>query len=184
MWLAVPVRAGQIIRLNLATRRGTGKDFNTLIDQETAAEGILVRRDDHVGGGPARRQNVPYDMATRPDRGDTGGALGDLVRRGDHLTGGYVDGSPTATSRLTAGPPTGPRWSPSTTAELGQPVQPEWLICALAGNQLTGEIPAELGNLTSLIWLDLYSNQLTGEIPAELGSLSNLTQGCTSTATS
>ena len=41
-------------------------------------------------------------------------------------------------------------------------------------NQLTGEIPAELGNLTNLRGLYLNSNQLTGEIPAELGNLTNL----------
>ena len=39
---------------------------------------------------------------------------------------------------------------------------------------LTGEIPAELGNLSNLQSLELTSNQLTGEIPAELGNLSNL----------
>ncbi len=44
----------------------------------------------------------------------------------------------------------------------------------LAGNQLTGEIPAELGDLTKLKYLDLSNNQLTGEIPAELGGLANL----------
>ena len=43
-------------------------------------------------------------------------------------------------------------------------------------NQLTGEIPAELGSLTNLTQLSLEGNQLTGEIPAELGSLTNLTQ--------
>ena len=41
-------------------------------------------------------------------------------------------------------------------------------------NQLTGEIPAELGELTNLRLLSLSSNQLTGEIPAELGSLPSL----------
>ena len=46
---------------------------------------------------------------------------------------------------------------------------------SLSFNQLTGEIPAELGNLTNLTHLSLYDNQLTGEIPAELGSLTNLT---------
>ena len=37
---------------------------------------------------------------------------------------------------------------------------------------MTGEIPAELGNLSNLEWLRLDDNQLTGEIPAELGNLS------------
>ena len=44
----------------------------------------------------------------------------------------------------------------------------------LDNNQLTGEIPAELGNLTYLERLWLGGNQLTGEIPAELGNLTNL----------
>ena len=44
----------------------------------------------------------------------------------------------------------------------------------LSNNQLTGEIPAELGSLSLLTDLYLYTNQLSGEIPAELGSLSNL----------
>ncbi len=42
-------------------------------------------------------------------------------------------------------------------------------------NQLSGEIPAELGSLSNLRELRLGSNDLSGEIPAELGSLSNLT---------
>ena len=42
------------------------------------------------------------------------------------------------------------------------------------GNDLTGEIPAELGNLTNLTHLSLSFNQLTGAIPAELGDLTNL----------
>ena len=45
----------------------------------------------------------------------------------------------------------------------------------LRSNQLTGAIPAELGNLTNLEGLYLYGNQLTGAIPAELGNLTNLT---------
>ena len=61
------------------------------------------------------------------------------------------------------------------TGGVGQPDQPDsanWLY--LYRNQLTGEIPAELGSLTSLRRLDLYSNRLTGSIPAELGNLTNL----------
>ena len=44
----------------------------------------------------------------------------------------------------------------------------------LGGNQLAGDIPTELGNLSNLAWLSLWGNQLTGEIPTELGNLSNL----------
>ena len=45
---------------------------------------------------------------------------------------------------------------------------------SLDDNQLTGEIPTELGNLSNLQRLYLPRNQLTGEIPTELGNLSNL----------
>ena len=57
-------------------------------------------------------------------------------------------------------------------AELGNLVNLELL--SLSVNQLSGEIPAQLGSLANLAWLSLGDNQLSGEIPAELGSLSNL----------
>ena len=44
----------------------------------------------------------------------------------------------------------------------------------LAGNGLTGELPAELGDLTPLKELDLSGNQISGTIPAELGNLAFL----------
>ena len=44
----------------------------------------------------------------------------------------------------------------------------------LRENNLTGEIPTELGNLDSMQTLDLSGNSLTGQIPAELGNLSSL----------
>ena len=46
----------------------------------------------------------------------------------------------------------------------------------LGGNQLIGEIPPELGNLTNLTQLHLEVNELSGSIPPELGNLTNLTQ--------
>ena len=45
----------------------------------------------------------------------------------------------------------------------------------LAFNNLTGGIPAELGNLANLAHLDLHDNSHAGAVPAELGNLSNLT---------
>jgi Leucine-rich repeat (LRR) protein len=44
----------------------------------------------------------------------------------------------------------------------------------LNANNLTGSIPAELGNLTALLSLSLRSNNLTGSIPPELGNLTAL----------
>jgi Leucine-rich repeat (LRR) protein len=44
----------------------------------------------------------------------------------------------------------------------------------LTYNQLSGLIPPELGNLSSLQSLNLSSNQLSGSIPPELGNLSSL----------
>ena len=58
-------------------------------------------------------------------------------------------------------------------AELGNLANLTWL--SLGGNRLTGEIPSELGNLTSLVTIDLAHNpELTGPIPDELSGLTNL----------
>lgn len=42
------------------------------------------------------------------------------------------------------------------------------------GNNLSGSIPPELGNLVNLTYLNLYNNQLSGSIPPEFGNFINL----------
>ena len=49
-------------------------------------------------------------------------------------------------------------------------------VLRLDGNRLTGPIPPELGNLTRLTMLSLDGNRLTGPIPPALANLSNLGQ--------
>ena len=44
----------------------------------------------------------------------------------------------------------------------------------LPSNNLTGTLPAEIGDLTSLEFLDLVNNALSGAIPAEIWNLTNL----------
>ena len=47
-------------------------------------------------------------------------------------------------------------------------------VLALGGNELTGTIPTWLGSLANLEGLYLWGNRLTGEIPSQLGNLTNL----------
>lgn len=44
----------------------------------------------------------------------------------------------------------------------------------LYGNNITGSLPNELGNLTNLLSLDLYGNRLDGSIPETYGKLQKL----------
>ena len=57
-------------------------------------------------------------------------------------------------------------------AELGSLSNLEWVY--LGWNQLHGTIPPDLGRLTNLELLELIRNRLSGEIPGDLGSLANL----------
>ncbi|CAE5980924.1 unnamed protein product [Arabidopsis arenosa] len=56
--------------------------------------------------------------------------------------------------------------------ELGQLSNLQYL--ELYSNNITGEIPEELGNLMELVSLDLYANSISGPIPSSLGKLGKL----------
>ncbi|KAI3710106.1 hypothetical protein L2E82_39880 [Cichorium intybus] len=58
-------------------------------------------------------------------------------------------------------------------------IPPQWgstklVDISILGNRITGKIPPELGNITTLIKLDLEANRLSGTVPPELGKLYNL----------
>jgi Leucine-rich repeat (LRR) protein len=57
-------------------------------------------------------------------------------------------------------------------SELGQLTSMKYL--SLDTNKLSGNIPSQLGNLSNLEYLYLSGNQLTGTIPAELGNLNKV----------
>ena len=79
----------------------------------------------------------------------------------------------------------GPNWRDNTNWLSDAPLD-EWhgvfddstdsvIILSLNHNQLSGEIPPELGNLVKLIGLDHYENQLSGCVPSSLqGQLDGL----------
>ncbi|KAE9595083.1 hypothetical protein Lal_00041228 [Lupinus albus] len=56
--------------------------------------------------------------------------------------------------------------------QLGQLSNLQYL--ELYSNNISGKIPDEIGNLTNLVSLDLYLNKLNGPIPNTLGKLANL----------
>ena len=62
--------------------------------------------------------------------------------------------------------------SGSLPARLGDLAQLERLV--LDGNEISGRIPPELGNLSNLTMLNLRGNDLEGSIPSELGALAML----------
>ena len=47
-------------------------------------------------------------------------------------------------------------------------------VISLVENQLTGNIPSKIGQLTYLEDIDLSKNQLSGDVPTEFGNLTNL----------
>ena len=124
---------------------------------------------DRAGRGSAQPTATPTATVTSPG----GGGDGAIVAEPDRAT---LEALYNATE--------GANWSASTNWLSDRPLG-EWFGVItdsdgrvtelnLSGNQLTGPIPAELGNLTNLEHLDLSGNQLTGPIPAELDNLTNL----------
>ena len=90
----------------------------------------------------------------------------------DRPTGEWSGVSTDGDGRVTELRLAGNQLSGSIPSELGNLANLQTLL--LDGNQLSGSIPSELGNLANLEWLWLDGNQLSGSIPSELGNLPNL----------
>lgn len=71
-----------------------------------------------------------------------------------------------------APPQTGNNLTGTIPSQLGNLDQLQFL--SLAGNNLSGSIPTELGNLVNCEFLYLFANNLTGAIPTQLGNMTNL----------
>ena len=87
----------------------------------------------------------------------------------------------------------GPNWSTSANWLSDRPLG-EWYgvttdgngrisILILDENNLSGQIPSELGNLTNLKDMRLHENNLSGQIPSELGNLTSLENLSSTTTT-
>jgi Leucine-rich repeat (LRR) protein len=77
----------------------------------------------------------------------------------------------------------GPHWTRSTNWLTTAPLRKWYRVATgkhrvisirLSSNNLSGNIPSSLGNLTNLSRLELGNNQLSGSIPTALGNLTNL----------
>ncbi len=118
------------------------------------------------------------------------GALAVLLTAGQvHLQGRMVQAQTVATDRAALvalyDATGGDSWTDNTGWKTDQPLG-DWhgvttdsetgrvTDLVVANNNLTGALPAELGDLSELVNLAFYDNQLTGPIPPELGNLSNL----------
>ena len=133
-----------------------------------------------------------HDRTIKLDTGDAiRGTVGGLDAVLTHPSGGAqtgrkVNGEATDRAALVAlyNATSGPNWTINTnwltTAALSEwygvttDVDGRVTHVYLAQNELNGELPVELGDLTSLQILYLSQNMLSGELPAALGDLSSL----------
>ena len=128
----------------------------------------------HLGGN-ALTGPIPAELGSLVN-------LGSLSLGGNELTGpvpselgrlvNLEESGPLGQRVDRSGPERG--WETGLDAGPGEPGVAALRELHLGGNALTGPIPAELGSLVNLGFLNLSENALTGPVPAELGNLVNL----------
>ena len=163
----------------------SGSGMTTLVFSYTVVAGDMDTDGIWIGN---------HDRTIKLDTGDairgTGGGLDAVLTHAEEGTqpGHKVNGEATDRAALVAlyNATSGPNWTINTnwltTAALSEwygvttDVDGRVTHVYLAQNELNGELPVELGDLTNLQILYLSQNMLSGAIPAALGDLTNLQQ--------
>ena len=163
----------------------SGSGMTTLVFSYTVVAGDMDTDGIWIGN---------HDRTIKLDTGDairgTGGGLDAVLTHAQEGTqsGHKVNGEATDRAALVAlyNATSGPNWTISTnwltTAALSEwygvttDVDGRVTHVHLAQNELNGELPVELGDLTNLQILYLNQNMLSGAIPVALGKLTNLEQ--------
>ena len=162
----------------------SGSGMTTLVFSYTVVAGDMDTDGIWIGN---------HDRTIKLDTGDairgTGGGLDAVLTHAEEGTQRHkVNGEATDRAALVAlyNATSGPNWTINTnwltTAALSEwygvttDVDGRVTHVYLAQNELNGELPVELGDLTNLQILYLNQNMLSGAIPAALGKLTNLEQ--------
>ena len=163
----------------------SGSGMTTLVFSYTVVAGDMDTDGIWIGN---------HDRTIKLDTGDairgTGGGLDAVLTHAEEGTqpGHKVNGEATDRAALVAlyNATSGPNWTINTnwltTAALSEwygvttDVDGRVTHVYLAQNELNGELPVELGDLTNLQILYLNQNMLSGAIPVALGKLTNLEQ--------
>jgi subtilisin family serine protease/Leucine-rich repeat (LRR) protein len=171
--------------------RTVGSDFDTVLSVWTGTRGALaeVACDDDGGGnlsslvGVTTAPGTTYYVMVGGYDGDSG-QLTLTIEAGPLCQ--FVTEIPASECQALVSlyeSTDGPNWTNNTDwLKSGSPCSWYGVECGfdhvtrldLDANQLSGNIPSELANLTDLEVLELAQNQLTGSIPSQLGSLSHL----------
>ena len=146
----------------------TGPDRTASTPTETPATPARTPTTTGSGGAPPAT-DAPRPTATRPPLPTLGPTSAETDREALAALYNATDGENWNISDNWLSDAPLDEWDGVTTNDDGRVTE-----LRLFDNALSGEIPAELDNLSNLTTLGLSFNGLSGEIPTELGSLSNL----------
>ena len=138
----------------------------TWLGNLTELRTLYLQDNNLTGGIPTQLSNLTELVWLRLNGNSLTGSIPAWLGNFTELTTLHLHGN-----KLTGGIPAG---TDSQNNPTGLAKLTKLRFLRLGNNQLSGEIPPELGDLPDLRWLLAHRNQLSGEIPAELGNLTKL----------